>query len=328
MPVVPHAVGSGPLPAATLRVGLVNNMPDAALARTERQFIDMLAAAMPDREISLSFYSIAGLPRGEMGQAHLSKQGYRSIAQLMGDELDALIVTGTEPKCPNLRDEPYWANLAALFDWIAMSGPSTIFSCLAAHAAVLHFDGIERQRLADKRCGLFAHKVVRKHPLVAGLSDGVRVAHSRWNEVRRTDLEARGYEVLTEAPDAGVDLFMKPGRNPLLFFQGHPEYDSGTLFREYRRDIQRFLAGTNDNYPAAPRDYFSGAETALLDDYRHRALTERDEALLDFFPVARRSEDASTSPMASVYRAWLLRIANEKDAEQTAPAPRFGGMQR
>ena len=61
---------------------------------------------------------------------------------------------------PGAHLQTIWPALAALFDWIERDGPSAAFSCLGAHAAVLHFDGIERRRLPEKRCGLFEHAVV------------------------------------------------------------------------------------------------------------------------------------------------------------------------
>jgi homoserine O-succinyltransferase len=310
----------------SLRLGLINNMPDAALARTERQFIDMLEAAAPDIDIALSVYAVPGIPRGELGEAHLAREGYRPVSDLKTEGLDALIVTGTEPRQQDLRAEPYWPALTSLFDWIGEAGPSTIFSCLAAHAAVLHFDGIERQRLTEKRCGLFEHAVIGKHALAENLPATVRVAHSRWNEVSREALAARGYDILTEAPGAGVDLFVKRKHNLMVFFQGHPEYDSGTLFREYRRDIQRFLTGTNDNYPLAPRNYFDDTEADLLHAFQDRALANRDASLLEDLPVTRPAATVSVSPMTAVYRSWLLAIV--ASGEQPATQARLGGMQR
>jgi homoserine O-succinyltransferase len=43
-----------------------------------------------------------------------------------------------------------------------------------------------------------------------------------------------------------------------VFFQGHPEYDAGTLGREYLRDMGRFLRGEGDA-PAIPEQYFDRA---------------------------------------------------------------------
>lgn len=315
----------------TLRVGLVNNMPDAALARTERQFIDILETASSDIDVELGFYSVPGIPRDELGNAHLARRGYRPSADLEMEGLDALMVTGTEPKQRYLRDEPYWAELTSLFDWIEDAGPSTLFSCLAAHAAVLHFDGIERHRLPEKRTGLFGETVVGAHPLVAGLPASFQVAHSRWNEVRGEVLERHGYTVLTEARCAGVDLFIKQARNPLLFFQGHPEYDIGALFREFRRDVQRFLAGESESYPQAPQNYFDDGETVQLHKFRARAMSNRHDVSLAELPVAKRAaSNMLHSPMAAMFRTWLSHTAAAKGVLPVftlpAVAPRFGGM--
>ncbi|HEX2594061.1 MAG TPA: homoserine O-succinyltransferase, partial [Rhizomicrobium sp.] len=177
----------------------------------------------------------------------------------------------------------------------------------------------------------FDHTILSGHPLVQALPETVHVAHSRWNEVRRADLEASGYDILTEAAGAGVDLFIKQSRNLLVFHQGHPEYDAGTLFREYRRDIQRFLDRTSETYPQAPKNYFEEAEIDLLHGFRERAFAHRDEALLGDLPVTRRAtnDNEAVSPMAGVYRAWLLRIATKGKltvVPRPAPLPRFGGI--
>ena len=42
---------------------------------------------------------------------------YRDIAELWDTPLDGLIVTGTEPRAADLKDEPYWEALSALVDW-------------------------------------------------------------------------------------------------------------------------------------------------------------------------------------------------------------------
>ncbi len=295
-----------------LHLGLVNNMPDAALASAERQFTDILDAATPDIDINLSFFCLPDIPRSELGKAHLARRGYGPVMDLGDEDLDALIVTGTEPKQQCLRNEAYWPALAELFDWIDCAGPSTLFSCLASHAAALHFDGIERKRLTEKRCGLFEHAVNRTHSLAEDLPAIVRVAHSRWNEIDRAALAAHGYDILTEAPGAGVDLFVKQRRNLLLFHQGHPEYDSGALFREYRRDVQRFLDGVSDSYPQIPQNYFDDKQVALLDRERAQA-RHGGSTLEDLSLITRMSNDNEPiSPMAGVFRRWLSGIAAAK----------------
>lgn len=296
----------------TIRIGLVNNMPDAALESTERQFRAMLATAAIDRQIELSLYSLPGVPRGEAGEHHLLDRRYRDIAELRHANLDGLIVTGTEPKLSDLRREPYWRAMAELFDWIAREGPPTIFSCLASHAAVLHYDGIKRQRLPQKRFGVFEHGVVCTHELTQTLAPVLKIAHSRWNEVSADALEARGYQILTFSREAGVDLFVKRKRNLLLFFQGHPEYDPLSLWREHKRDVRRFLTGEQDAYPLMPVGYFSPSETGELARFRDRAHAERNgEIMRDFPSPASRAANGSErrGSAIGIFRVWLHQIA-------------------
>jgi homoserine O-succinyltransferase len=302
-----------------LRLGIVNNMPDKALLSTARQFLSVLELAAPDLRVFVSLFALPGIARSDTGKRHLLDNSYRSLSDLKNVGLDAIIVTGTEPKQPNLKDEPYWKALASLFDWIDREGPSVLYSCLAAHAAVLHFDGIERRRLDKKRFGLFDHATTGHDELTEHLPHTFKIAHSRWNEIPEDALGENGYRILTESSEAGADLFVKQRRNLHLFFQGHPEYDASTLGREYQRDVRRFLAGEREDYPNVPRGYFNLSEKELLDRFRARAIKLRDENLMAEFPslANRFPHPQGKSVAGAVFRAWLLKIAEAKKA--TAP---------
>ncbi len=80
---------------------------------------------------------------------------YRGLDELWANPPDALIVTGTEPAQVQLPYEPYWPYLARLLEWAATSVPTTLLSCLAAHASLLLFDGIERVPRPVKCSGVF-----------------------------------------------------------------------------------------------------------------------------------------------------------------------------
>lgn len=297
-----------------IKLGIVNNMPDTALLSTARQFLNLIESAT-DLRVYVSLYSLPGLARDEAGHRHLKDNGYQGFADLASAELDAVIVTGTEPKADHLTQEPYWLSLVSLFDWIDREGPSAAFSCLAAHAAVLHFDGIERERLAKKCFGLFEHHACGHDELTLALPGSFKIAHSRWNQVPADVLGEHGYRILTESADAGVELFTKRRRNQMLFFQGHPEYDTQTLGREYVRDVRRFLGGERETYPDVPRNYFNATEKELLDRFRARALELRHEELMSQFPVLANRLAMSRSAMGPVFGAWLNGIAATKRAE-------------
>jgi|HubBroStandDraft_6_1064221.scaffolds.fasta_scaffold342106_2 homoserine O-succinyltransferase len=308
---------SGEVDGPCIRIGLVNNMPDAALARTELQFQSLLVQAAPGVPVQVSLFTLPGVPRGDAGRHHLEAQRYRSSDAITDSPLNALIVTGAEPRVPNLEDEPFWGAMTALLDRLQRTGQPTLFSCLAAHAAVLHFDGLRRRRLAQKRFGVFEHVKARQHVLTDGLKQIVRVAHSRCNELSEDDLEGNGYRVLTHAPEAGVDLFVKSGRDSWLFCQGHAEYDADSLGQEYRRDVRRFLAGAREQYPAIPRNYFGERAVELLMRFESRARSRRSESLMADFPTLAHSYtdyDASKSSVATILRAWLQGTVRGKYA--------------
>jgi homoserine O-succinyltransferase len=299
-----------------VNIGLVNNMPDAALDATERQFRALLAAAADGAPVHLTLYSLPEVRRTAFGRQRIAK--YSPIDELWSRRHDGLIITGTEPQSADLEQEPYWTSLTRVLDWAAASTTSTILSCLAAHAGALHLDGIRRRPLGDKRFGVFECVRVDEHPLTASGPAQYRMPHSRWNDIPEELLRACGYRVLTRSDDAGVDAFVKQRLNSLfVFFQGHPEYDAVTLLLEYRRDVGRYLKGERDTYPAMPLGYFACDIERALTALRERALVDRHEALLAEFPVAAASASVTSKWRAgaeALYRNWLAYIAERKTA--------------
>jgi len=320
------AQGSGPTERC-VHVGLVNNMPDSALAGTERQFFNLLRTQPQVVPVQVNLFYLPGIPRSSAGQAHLEKNLYRSAANLQDAQLDALIVTGTEPRLPDLREEPYWGAMAELLDWAERDGPPVTLSCLAAHAAVLHFDGIERRRLPQKLFGVFDHVKVEWSTLTECLAPVLRVAHSRCNEISAQALARCGYQILTQAPDAGVDLFIRQRRNTWLFFQGHPEYDPGALGREFHREARRFLLRERESYPPLPANYFGETDVELLARFEARALADRTETIIEEFPssaIPRAPSEGWRSPASGAFRLWLQQIADSKFGKANSGNLRYG----
>ena len=298
-----------------VNIALVNNMPDAALEDTEAQFFSLLDAAAGDIFVHVQLYNLPDVPRGDRVQEHL-RNSYLSVEELRGRRIDGAIITGTEPRQRNLRDEPYWETLTGVFDWAEASTASTVLSCLAAHASVLHSDGIERNPLGDKQFGVFEYQRTRPHVLTAGLPQIVRFPQSRWNEIKVSALTAHGYDALDQSADAGVNLFVKNKGNSLfVYFQGHPEYSSRTLLKEYRRDIRRFLKQERVTYPSLPQGYFDVAGCDLLNDFRQAAEPHPCEETLADFPEARLINSLQNTWQASaahIYRNWLQFLLSKK----------------
>ena len=304
----------------SLRIALINNMPDAALEDTELQFFELLGGAAADTRISLKLFSLPNVPRSDLGRQHLNNF-YAGISELFDSHFDAAIITGTEPKRADLREEPYWAALVEVLSWAEANTSSTVLSCLAAHAGVLARDGIPRNPLGDKQFGVFEYKKLSTHALTSGIGDSLRMPHSRWNEVKADALAACGYQVLTESTTAGSDLFVKQMKRSLfVHFQGHPEYSTRTLLKEYRRDIKRFLRRERETYPSMPHGYFDAVASRLLADFQAKVLSNpREEALADFpeAAVAATIQNSWQASAATVYRNWLCYLQSKKSEHRT-----------
>ena len=250
----------GHLGRAAVHVGLVNNMPDAAMRATELQFARLLKEAAGPLDVRLRLFNLRNIPRGDDTRARMDGF-YDDAGFLQAAQVDALIVTGAQPASDDLRDEPYWPELAQLIDWAEIGTISTLFSCLAAQAAVLHLDGDRRRPLAAKLSGVYQASRVEDDPLFFGLPLSAPVPHSRKNGVVEDELTAKGYRILSRLDNGQADIFTRepPGHSRFVFLQGHPEYDAGTLGREYLRDMSRFLRGEQDGAPAIPAGYFDRA---------------------------------------------------------------------
>jgi len=293
-----------------LRIGLLNNMPDAALCATERQFGDLLREAADETEIELVLFALPGVARSDKALANMAGR-YEDAAGLADAGLDGLIVTGAEPRAARLDEEPYWPALAAAADWTRAAAMPTIWSCLAAHAAVLHFDGVERRPLPAKLSGVFASAPASADPLVAGAP--FHTPHSRLNGLDEGDLVRNGYDILTRSPDAGVDAFARRDGALALFLQGHPEYDAETLMREYLRDVGRFLRGERPVRPSTPANYFG-----MPTETRLARLAGRDRATMADYEAALGAaapQRAWRGSAVRLYRRWL-----DEAAGVTAPA--------
>jgi homoserine O-succinyltransferase len=305
-------------------------MPDAAFKSTERQFVSLLDAASESIEVRLSLYVLPSIPRTE-SIVRRAASHYSSVETLWNvgrggpdglagpDGLDGLIVTGKDPVSAELRDEPCWQMMTQVIEWARENTHSTVWSCLAAHAAVLHMDGIRRRRNGDKHFGLFECARVSEHPLLAGAPLRFNIPHSRWNSVGAEDLGACGYRLLARTADGGVDTFVKEGKSLFVFFQGHPEYEPFTLLREYRRDVERYLRREASAHPGIPRGYFDHATEHALAALRENAMSGPDGELRAQLATALKTsaiENTWHKTAARIYRNWLAQIRARKNSSQ------------
>ena len=277
--------------ATRLNVGLLNMMPDRALAATERQFLRLLDSH-EERYCAVHLFTIEGVPRGDEGREHLQKY-YRDCAEIGSTDLDALIITGANVTKPDLTSEPFWDGLAGVLKQADDCRLPVVCSCLAAHASALIFHGVARRHLPSKCWGIFDHSVCEPdHPLVANLPNHFEMPHSRFNDVPEENLREHGVQVLITGAVPGVQMAVEPdGRR--LYFQGHPEYEAVSLLKEYKREILRYLSKEREDYPPLPDNTFNDSAADLAATFRESALPRNGDAeLIEEFP-----EEALTQEM-------------------------------
>ena len=327
MPMIPHSelpafrrllgegakIGPAEQGLPRLDIGLLNLMPDAALAATDRQFIRLVAGYAAQANLYIHPFTLAADHRSTEAQKYVTDH-YINFDDLTRRGLDALIITGANPTHFELSDEPYWPALTDVLDWGEASVQSILCSCLATHAVLEHRGLVKRSRLPEKRWGVYSHSVVAlDHPLLEGLSAPIEAPHSHHFDVSRDEMEQVGLEVLVSSQEAGVHMAATATGFSYVFFQGHPEYDDISLLKEYKREVLRFQDGEREDYPPLPAHYFEGTSEELLAEYGTQVAAARAAAT----PYPAFPEDAVTRRWKPnwfvqgqvMYANWLADVA-------------------
>ena len=306
-----------------LHIGVLNMMPDAALAATERQFFRLVGESNPIAQFYMHPFTLQDLPRGDQARAHIERY-YDSFKQICDEGLDALIITGANVSHPDLSQEPFWGPLREVFDWAQKNVTSVLCSCLATHAAMQFQHGQKRSALPAKRWGVFPHRVIRTtHPLVNDVNTQFDVPHSRFNNISAEQFREAGLHVLVESAEAGVHLAVSQDGFRVVYFQGHPEYDTVSLLKEYKREVQRFAAGERSACPPFPDNYFKPREQAILNEYRQRlAAAQAAGDPLPEFPeqlVASRVDNTWHDTAEGIVGNWIGLVYQLTHKERNLP---------
>ena len=251
-----------------LHIGLLNMMPGKALEATERQFFRLVGESNQIAKFYVHPLTLNELDRDKNEQAHVDNY-YKSFEQIKEEGLDALIITGANVIGPELSNEAFWEPLIEVYDWAVDNVTSILCSCLATHAVLQFRYGQKRRPLDTKRWGVYSHRVSdRTHPLVTGVNTRFDVPHSRFNQVDKAQFEAAGLKVLVETEQQDVHLAVSEDGFRIVFFQGHPEYDTISLMKEYKREVGRFIFNETSIYPPFPENYFALRTRAIFDEYQ------------------------------------------------------------
>ena len=292
-----------------MHIGFLNMMPDAALTATEQQFIRLIGSSNPIAQFYVYPFTLPELNRGEQAQEHIRRH-YFEFDELAAQGLDALIITGANVSNPSLDQEPFWDPLTAIVDWAWNNVTSVFCSCLATHALVKRYHGIDRRRLPRKQWGVYSHRITApEHPFLRDVNTRFDAPHSRYNEVTRDQLEQAGLRVLAESAAAGVHLAVSPDQFRIMYFQGHPEYSANSLLKEFKREVQRYLAGEREHAPRVPENYLSTEGEAIASAVVADAIAARESGRAPAaFPedaLARHADNTWGDTGRAIVNNWL-----------------------
>jgi len=297
-----------------LHIGLLNMMPDSALEATERQFFRLIGHSNQIAQFYVHPFSLSSIERGKHATAHIEEH-YKTFEEIKLQGLDALIITGANVTDPDLQLAPFYEQLREVVDWSYENVTSTLCSCLATHAVLEFKYGQKRKAVGKKHWGVFPHQVIdRAHPLVKGVNTRFDIPHSRFNEVTEFQFEEANAVVLAKSP-IGVHLAVSPDLFRIVFFQGHPEYDSISLLKEYKREVSLYLEKRTSEYPPFPSNYLSPQSRAILTEYRARLINKT--ATIKEFPeglLTKTLDNTWHDSASAIINNWIgcvYQVTNE-----------------
>lgn len=229
-----------------LRVAILNLMPTKIA--TETQLLRLLGNSSLQVDVTLLHTITHESKNTDAG--HLLKH-YDTFEEIRKEKFDGLIITGAPIEQMDFEEVDYWPELCGIMDWAETNVYSIFHICWGAQAGLYHRYGIPKYSLPAKMFGVFEHRtLIPTEKLLRGFDDAFLAPHSRYTEIRRTDLEKiPDLQILAESDDAGIYMAgSKDGRH--IYVTGHSEYDPLTLKAEYDRDIGKGLPIN------IPRNYF------------------------------------------------------------------------
>ena len=302
-----------------LHIGFLNMMPDAALQATERQWFRLIGESNRVAQIHIHPFTLPVIERGEKGSAYIA-QYYKDWEKIKVAGLDALIITGSnKPMESLLNGDECWNDLREVYDWADKNVCSTIYSCFASHA-LMAFNHNARPKMHEtKQWGVYPHYVLnRTHPLTLGVNTKMNICHSRWNGTRKAQYKAAGMTPLIESKDIGVHMSVSKDGFRKVCFQGHPEYDTTSLLKEYRREITRFKEGKLESYPPFPTHYFEPKAQAIIEDTKKRILSGENIDLpeKEIEPLLDNTWTDSARSIISSWMGHVYQTTNEDRQKQ------------
>ena len=220
-----------------LRIGILNIMPLGE--QYELNLLNPLGLSILQIEpiwIKLQSHAYKTWPEGHLDQLYST---YEDATR--HSPLDGLIVTGAPVEHLDFEDVRYWDEITELTDHARKTCPSTLGLCWGA-MALAYMAGVPKMIFDEKLFGVFElENLATSHPIMGALDDKFVCPQSRIAGASNADMEAaqtRGdLNLLAFGKESGYTIFETPDQKQIMHL-GHPEYNSGRLAHEARRDLE------------------------------------------------------------------------------------------
>ncbi len=223
-----------------LRIAILNIMPEA----DTYEYNILFPIGRSVLQIEPVWIRLNTHPYKSTSKVHLDSL-YISFDQAIKHRgLDGLIITGAPVEEKEFSDIWFWDELRDILSYARSSIASTLGICWGG-LALAHFSGIEKTVFPKKLFGVYPLKNInREHPITGELDDVFMSPQSRYAGIEDSILKARAaageVTLLAYSKETGYSIFETADKRFIMHL-GHPEYETGRLVNEYKRDLKKGL---------------------------------------------------------------------------------------
>lgn len=214
---------------------ILNLMPNKIA--TETQLLRLISQS--PLQIEVDFLKIASHEHKHTSLHHLNKF-YLEFEQIKKQNYDALIITGAPVETLPFEEVDYWEELKSILDWSQLHTTSTLYICWGAQAGLFYQYGVEKILYKEKLFGIYPQKIAQQHRLFRGFDDRFNTPQSRYTGINDAQINPNRLQVIASNEEIGPSILVSNDEHD-VFLLGHFEYDTDTLDKEYKRDLDRGL---------------------------------------------------------------------------------------
>lgn len=228
-----------------LRIGILNIMPNVQTY----EFNLLYPLGKSILQIVPVWIKLSTHQYNSSSQKHLNDL-YITFRDAVYDKpLDGLIITGAPVEELEFDKVQYWDEVQSIIQFARKNIISTLGICWGGMALAKAI-GIEKITYDTKLFGIFETKnLVKSHPVTGDLDDVFRCPISRHSgysdEVLEAERDKGNLRLLAHSEAAGYVIFETTDMRFLMHL-GHPEYNSGRLVEETRRDRDKQRTDVKD----------------------------------------------------------------------------------